>query len=109
MVKIIGYYVEFKGRPDTRRPSIKISVSAGVQALQAWANQEPMLFLDGEGFSFSGIDAIRKIKAHGLDLQRALDAGTEVVTDEQLQEIFKSKPRGPLYPPIGIGQRPQLQ
>ena len=87
MVKIIGYYVVFKGNPDTRRPSIRLPIEQGVQCLVQFMKKENLL-IRGSGYSYSGIDAVEKIIGSDLDVQRELRAGHKVLNEDELKTVI---------------------
>jgi hypothetical protein len=97
MVKIIGYYVVFKGHPETRRAPLRISVEMGIAAMQQFIAKQPVL-IKGSAYANSSIDSIEKITAHGLDVDRAVKAGQTVVSEEQLKQMLAGPTQNPALP-----------
>ena len=87
---INGYHVCFKGKPETRRDAMFVSVDIGIQLIKQWEDGLPTLQIRGGAYSVSSIDAIEPSVIRGeLDLMRAKRDGT-YTTDEQLKQKMEA-------------------
>ena len=88
----------FSGKPEYRRPSVRLNLDAGLQSFGQWLRGEKVL-IKGNGYQNWEIVSFEKITASGIDLERALRDGLPVCTEEELKTRLEAMDTQPLLAP----------